>query len=115
MNRIMVNLLGALAVGAALNFQISTAYAQVITFTLLTTITNPTPADNDGFGWSVAAVAHAVDAHDADLVGNFVNHAVVAHADAPVVFASGQLATAGRARIRRQCLNRRDDAGVNLR
>ena len=34
-----------------------------------------------------AAVAHAVDAHDANLVGDFINHAVVAHGDAPVVLA----------------------------
>ena len=61
-----------------------------------------------------AAVAHAVDADDANLVGDFVNDALVAHADAPVVFASGQLAATGRARVRRERLNRRDDAVVNL-
>ena len=60
-----------------------------------------------------AAVPHAVDAHDANLVGDFINHAVVAHSDAPVVLAACQLAATGRARFRRQCLNRRDDAGVN--
>ena len=59
-------------------------------------------------------MAHAVDPHDTNLVGDFVNYTVIAHADAPVVFASGQLAATGRARVRRECLNRRDDAGVNL-
>jgi hypothetical protein len=47
----------------------------------------------------LAAVAHAVDAHDANLVGKFVNHAVVAHTDAPVVFAFGELSAAARARF----------------
>src|SRR3989442_942255 len=63
---------------------------------------------------NLAAMPHAVDAHDADLVGNFVNHAVVAHTDAPVVLAASEFAAARRTRIVRQCLNRRDDAVVNL-
>jgi hypothetical protein len=37
------------------------------------------------------AVAHTVDANHTNLVGNLVNHAVVTHADAPVVLAPGQL------------------------
>ena len=53
---------------------------------------------------------HAIDPHDANLVGNFVNHTVVAHADAPVGLGARQLAATGRARIRCQCLNRRNDA-----
>src|SRR5713101_9930355 len=59
-------------------------------------------------------VAHAVDAHDANFVGNLVNHAVVAHANAPVISAAGKFATARWTRIRRQCLNRRDDALVDF-
>lgn len=51
-------------------------------------------------------MAHALDAPDANLVGNFINDAVVAHADAPVVFAPGEFAAAGPARVRRECLNR---------
>jgi len=50
MKRTMLNLLGALAVSLALNLQFSTAFAQLVTFT------NPTPADSDNFGYSVAAV-----------------------------------------------------------
>ena len=34
---------------------------------------------------NLAAVANTVDAHDANFVGNLVNHAVVTYADAPVV------------------------------
>ncbi len=52
----VLNLLGALAVGSALNLQLSTAFAQGTGFTLLTTFTNPTPAANDDFGASVTAV-----------------------------------------------------------
>ena len=62
----------------------------------------------------LAAVAYSVNAHDAKLVGNLVNHAVVAYADAPVVLAPDQLAATRRARVCRQPLNRRDAAGVNL-
>jgi hypothetical protein len=45
-------------------------------------------------------VAHTVDAHNTCLVGNLVNHPVIAHADAPVVFASGQLAAPRSSRMR---------------
>ena len=39
----------------------------------------------------------AVDANDPDFIGYLVNHPVVAHGDAPVILAAGQLAaTAGR-------------------
>jgi hypothetical protein len=51
-----LNLLGVLAVGSALNLQLSTAFAQRTGFTLLTTFTNPTPEVADDFGWCVAAV-----------------------------------------------------------
>jgi hypothetical protein len=64
---------------------------------------------------SVAAVAHAVDAHDAKLVGNLINYPLVAHADAPVVLAPDQLAATGRAWVRRQRLDCPDDAIVSLR
>ena len=50
----------------------------------------------------LTAVAHTVDAHDANLVGNFVHHTVVAHADAPVAFAAGEFAATGRARVVRE-------------
>jgi len=63
---------------------------------------------------NLATVTHTVDAHDANLVGYLVNRAVVAHADAPVVFAARQFATTRRTRVRRECLNRHDDAVVNL-
>jgi len=60
------------------------------------------------------AVADAVDAHHADGIGNFINHPVVAHANAPVVFAANQFAATGRARIVREFLNCRNNAAVNL-
>ncbi len=47
----------------------------------------------------VTTVAHAVDAHDTKLVGNFVNHTVVFHANTPVVLSAGQFALAIRSRI----------------
>lgn len=56
MKRIMVNLLGLLVVGAELHLQLPTAFAQGTGITLLTTFTNPTPAYDDHFGLSVAAV-----------------------------------------------------------
>jgi hypothetical protein len=63
----------------------------------------------------VSAVADTVDTYDANLIGDLVNHAVVAYADAPVVLAPGQFAATGRARVCRQCPNRRNDPVVNLR
>lgn len=59
-------------------------------------------------------MAHSVDTHDANLVGDLVNHTIVTDADAPVVFAARQLATAGRTWVRCQCLNRRDHVVVSL-
>jgi len=50
MKRLPQSLLRALPLCLALNLQLSTAFAQLITFT------NPTPAANDFFGYSVAAV-----------------------------------------------------------
>jgi hypothetical protein len=44
-------------------------------------------------------MAHAVDAHYADFIGNLINHPVIAHADAPVVLAAGKFAATGRARV----------------
>lgn len=55
MKRIMLNLLGLLAVCAALNIQLSIVMAQGKGFSTLV-ITNPAPADNDLFGASLAAV-----------------------------------------------------------
>jgi len=59
-------------------------------------------------------VSHPIDAHLAGAIGNFVNHAVVTHTNAPVMFAAGQFAAAGRARVVCERLNGRDDAVVNL-
>jgi hypothetical protein len=55
MKRMMLNLRGTLAVYAVLHLQLCIAVAQGTGFSLLT-ITNPTPADFDFFGYSVAAV-----------------------------------------------------------
>ena len=68
-----------------------------------------------GSAINLTAVAHAVDAHDANLVSNLLNDAVVAHADAPVVLATGEFAAAWWARVVPERLNRRDDALVDLR
>ncbi len=56
MKRLLLNLLGALAMSSALNLQLSTAFAQSTGFRLLTTFANPTPAAGDNFGYYVAAV-----------------------------------------------------------
>src|SRR2546423_1884744 len=62
-----------------------------------------------------AAVAYAVDAHEASLVRNLVNHTVVTDTDAPVVFAARQFSATGRTRVRGQCSDCRNHAVVNLR
>ena len=62
----------------------------------------------------LAAVADTVDAHDANLVRNLVNHAVIAHADAPVILAPDEFAATGRAWVCRKGLDGGDDAVVNL-
>ncbi len=54
----MLNLLGLLAVGSALNLQLSTALAQGTTFKLLNTFTNPAAARGSSFGYHVAAVGN---------------------------------------------------------
>ena len=40
-----------------------------------------------------------IHAHDANDIGNFVNYAIIAHADAPVVFCSRKLPATGGSRI----------------
>ena len=56
----------------------------------------------------------AIHTHHPDDVGDFINHPVVAHTDAPIVFSANEFPAAGRARIIRQSLNCLDDAVVNL-
>jgi len=60
-------------------------------------------------------VAHAVDTHNANLVGNLVDNAVVADTDPLVVPAVSQFAAARWARVRHESANCSDDAVVNLR
>ena len=60
------------------------------------------------------AVAYAIHAHDANLVGDLAYDTVVADTDAPVVLGSSQLATTGWSRVRREGLNHDDDAVVDL-
>jgi len=62
----------------------------------------------------LAAVANTVNAYHANLVGNFVNHAVVTYADTPVVVAPDEFAAARRSWGCRERSNRRDDTVVNL-
>jgi hypothetical protein len=50
-------------------------------------------------------VAHTVDTHHANRVGDLVNHTVIADADAPIVFAARQLAATGRTRLYRERLD----------
>jgi hypothetical protein len=59
-------------------------------------------------------MAHAVDAHNADFISDFVYHTVIAHADASVVLAAGQLAAAGPARVCSKRLDRGDYAVMDL-
>ncbi len=63
---------------------------------------------------NLATVAHTVDPHDPNIVGDLVNNPVIPDAEAPVVLAASQFAAAGRARILRESLKRRDDAIVSL-
>jgi hypothetical protein len=44
-------------------------------------------------------MAHAMHAHDTDDMLNFVNHAIIADANAPVVFRSGKFPATGRTGI----------------
>ena len=41
---------------------------------------------------NLPAVADPVDAHNADLIANFVNHAIVTNTYSPVLFAPRELA-----------------------
>jgi hypothetical protein len=52
-----------------------------------------------------AAVAHPVDAYEANLIANFINYTVITHPDAPIIFATGQLAATRRTRVLCQRLN----------
>jgi hypothetical protein len=67
MKRILVKLLAVLVAGLALSPQVSTSLAQGEHFTLLT-ITNPTPATDDIFGYSLAAVGS-----DRVLIGAYLD------------------------------------------
>jgi len=62
----------------------------------------------------LAAVADTVYAYDANFVRNLVNHAVIPDPDTPIIFASGQFATARRARVCRKRTDRRNDAVVDV-
>ena len=59
-------------------------------------------------------MAHAVDPHNTNFVGDFVDYAVVADSDAPVVLTSREFAAAGWTRVGCERLNRDDYAVVNL-
>lgn len=58
MKRMIRHFLGALVLTSALELQLSPALAQGTNYTLLTTITNPTPAAYDNFGAFVTAVGN---------------------------------------------------------
>ncbi len=66
MKGMIIKLLGALALGSALNLQLSPALAQGTDYTSLTTITNPTPALGDYFGSFLTGVGT-----DRVLIGAF--------------------------------------------
>lgn|GEM_PF-2944653 len=66
-----------------------------------------------GLAIHFAAMAHTVDAHNPDGIGNFLNHPVVTHADAPVVFAAGQFAATKWARVACKRLNGHDNTVMN--
>lgn len=59
-------------------------------------------------------MTNAVDTHDSTLIGDLVNHPIIAYADTPVVLAAGQFAAAGRSWIIRERLDRRNDTVMNL-
>ena len=52
--------------------------------------------------------------HDANDIGYFLNHAIIAHADAPVVFCPGKFPAAGRSRVVSQGFDGFDDPVVNV-
>lgn len=57
---------------------------------------------------SLAAVTDTMHAHHANDIGNRVNHPVISRSNAPVVLGARELPAAGRTRVARQPLNRRD-------
>ena len=59
-------------------------------------------------------MAHAMHAHDADDIRNFVNHTIVADANPPIVFRSRKFPAARWPGILRELLNRGDDAVVKV-
>ncbi len=61
-----------------------------------------------------SAMAHAMHAHDAEDIRNFVNHAIVADANAPVIFRSRKFPAARWPGILCELLNRGDDAVVKV-
>src|SRR5258708_37447895 len=63
---------------------------------------------------NLAAMAHAVHAHNPDFIGDLINHPIVAHTDAPVVLGAGEFATTGRARVVGESANGGDDPVVNF-
>lgn len=89
MKRIMLKLLGTLVGGVALKLQLSTAIAQGAGFTLLATLTNPTPAAGDAFGYSVAALGS-----NRVLIGAYMDDAGASDSGAAYLFStSGALLT----------------------
>jgi len=59
-------------------------------------------------------MSHAMHAHHADDIRDFVNHPVIADADAPVVFRSGKFPAACWPWILRELLDCGDDAVVKV-
>jgi hypothetical protein len=60
-------------------------------------------------------MAHTIDPHDTDFVGDFIYHTVVAYADTPVIFAAGEFSATGRAWVSGKCLNCGNYTVVNVR
>jgi len=58
-------------------------------------------------------MTNTVDSHNPNLIRNLVNHPVITHAYAPVLFATNQLAAPGRAWVGCQRLNGCEDAVAN--
>ena len=63
----------------------------------------------------LAAVTNAVDLQDPNLIGNFVNNAVVTNANSPIVLRSRQFAATGWARVLRKGRNGGDNSRSNVR
>ena len=62
----------------------------------------------------LAAVADSIDAHNTNLVGNLVNHAIVAYADAPLTVATLHFLAARRTGTASEAFDAREDAGHKL-